>query len=415
MKEPEMTNSKIQKDKINIAVRKAYNLIEKSRIKQAGVFSLHDEIMRNALKSDDFYYKYPRNIIFKVSSECNLRCKHCFFYDKKECYDSTNELCDEEKLKLVRYFAEDINIMHCTLTGGEIFASPIIFDIIKILKKNNIPLDLLTNGTLIDEKIADKLSEILNPSYDLFQISLEGANENINDKIRGKGSFNKIIKAIKLLKNYKFKVFVATTLNNSNVEQLTDIYKLCKELKVDRLNIGKMVPVHESHKKMTATTEQIIVNTAKLYDIYDDSLKLKFRGLNTSDFLEFEEGRKIFDEKLEKESTDNPILHCTPHHDQVAIFPNGNVSICYDCDKPIFSIGNLKKDTFNKIWQNRFSHPLFKKRLAVNSACRNCKYIPFCNTGCIFRAIELHNTINAPGIDCKYYNDVVSKKNMVKK
>lgn len=402
----------MNKQDINIAdaVVKAYELVEKTQNKQIGFFSVHDSFMQELSGDKNFYYKYPRNLIFKLTSACNLRCKHCFFYDRQECYDISDELSDLDKINLINYFIEEVNIMHCTLTGGEIFTSSIIFNVIEALKKQNIPIDFLTNGVLINANIVNRLTNILNPKFDVFQISLDGADAEVNDKIRGNGSFIKTVEAIKLLKKHGFKVFIALTLNAYNVNQLRKIYELCKELGVDQLNIGRMLQVHETHNSMIASTEEIIKNLAKIYDIYDGSLQLKIRCLKVNDFLEFDVGRKIFDEKLEKKEYGSSQLFCTPHHDQVAIFPNGNVSLCYDCDKDIFSIGNLKKKSFNEIWENRFLSPLFTERIVENSACKNCKYISFCNTGCIFRAIELRGTINAPGMECKYFNDVVSKK-----
>lgn len=395
-------------DNLTEYVKRAYDLYAISLNKPTSVFKEHDKVMSNTLCTNDFYYKFPRNLIFKVTSNCNLRCRHCFFYDNQNCYETTDEMSDVEKSKLIKYFVDEVNIMHCTLTGGEIFTSPIIFDIIKLLKKNNIPLDLLTNGTLLDENKVKILKNILNPNYDIFQISLDGANAETNDLIRGKGNFDKAVNAIKLLKQNNLKVFVALTINRFNVGQLTEIYQLCKDLNVDNLNLGRVIPTHETHNEITATTEEIIINIAKLYDIFDESLKLKIKCLKINDFLEFEEGRRIYDEIL-KNNNSQSCLHCTPHHDQIAVFPNGNISICYDCDKNQFSIGNLKEKSFVDIWENRHSHPLFHKRLIENSACKKCKYVSLCNTGCIYRALELHGTIDAPGIHCKYFEDVVSK------
>jgi len=403
-----MTDSEVTAQNINDVIRKAYELYKIAQVKPAGVFAYMDDIMKVSYGSDKFYYKFPRNLIFKVTSECNLRCKHCFFYNNEDLYKTNGELTDFEKINLIKYFAEEINIMHCTLTGGEIFVSSVIYEIIKILKDDNIPLDLLTNGTLINNQIACKLSHLLNPDYDIFQISLDGANSETNDKIRGIGSYNKVIETIKNLKDYNQKIYLAVTLNDYNVNQLCDFYFLCKELGIDGLNIGRMTAVHDSHKNMVTSTIKILKNTAKLHDIYDKTVRLKFRALKPKDFIEFEEGRQIYNECLWAENIEKPCnLHCSPHHDQVAIFANGDVSLCYECDnKKEFMIGNIKRQSFEHIWDNRYSHILYKERTVKNSACSQCKYIPFCNTGCIFRAYEKYNTIDAPGFDCKYYNEI---------
>ena len=270
-----MIVSKSSSDDINIAVRKVYNMCTSSVVKSGGIYAEFASVMRGSYNSDNFYYGFPRNIIFKVTSNCNLRCKHCFFYGNEQNYDCKDELVDNEKIKLIKYFCEEVNIMHCTLTGGEIFTSSVIFDLIKILKKHNIPLDMLTNGILIDENLVMKLNKYLDKNYDLFQISIDGANAATNDLIRGTGTFDKAINAVKLLKKHGFSVLIAFTINSQNVSELPKMYQLCKELNVDRLNVGRMISLNTSQQKLIATNEEIILSAAKLYDIYDNSIKKK--------------------------------------------------------------------------------------------------------------------------------------------
>ena len=86
------------------------------------------------------------------------------------------------------------------LTGGEPLCCPFFFDILNEFKKDKelYSYSILTNGTLITDEIAKKISEY-GPEY--VQISLEGSRKT-NDYIRGKNVYEQVTKAVKNLKKY---------------------------------------------------------------------------------------------------------------------------------------------------------------------------------------------------------------------
>ena len=63
-----------------------------------------------------------------------------------------------------------------------------------------------------------------------------------NDEIRGKGSFKKTIKAIKLLLNANVRTAVSFTLTKKNMKDVFPLIKLCKKLGVRSLGTRRLIP-----------------------------------------------------------------------------------------------------------------------------------------------------------------------------
>src|SRR5208337_1250228 len=97
------------------------------------------------------------------------------------------------------------------LSGGEALLSPHALDFAEIVKKSGNTVHILTNGTLIDEKNAERISKVA----EMVKISLDGSCENIHSETRGKNNFDKVVRAIDLLMNLKANVIVAMTVTRT--------------------------------------------------------------------------------------------------------------------------------------------------------------------------------------------------------
>ena len=366
--------------------------------------------LENADGSEYTHY-FPHSLIFKITSGCNLRCKHCFFHDNDNLYVTDNDLSEEELFNYLKFFVEDVNIICCSLTGGEIFTTPYLMRFVEYLKSKNIFVELLSNGTNIKPDDVKRLSEILNPKTDSVQISLEGP-EDVNDFIRGKGVFQKAANSIKLLTASNINVYVSMTMNSLNADKIDEMYDICRELKVKQLNIGRMVICNDLQKDLYPNTDDIIMSFAraiKKYRKYKDTV-IKIRALKNYDFIMYDYARNYIENILEKEKPKllETNLHCRPKGGQVALFPNGNISLCYDCDNENMIIGNIKKQSFYEIWNNRNDKVMFKKR-TLDTTCKKCKYVPLCKGGCPINAYNRYGTINAPDGECKYAQKMISE------
>lgn len=141
---------------------------------------------------------------------CNIACRHCFI----SCGPKV-EIHGMMTVEQVRAAIETAAAEGCrayAFTGGEPFLHPQILELVDLALAHG-PLDILSNGMLIDEPMARALGEraAASPySFDL-RISLDGIDAAENDAIRGRGVFAKAIAGIEQLVAHGIEPAVAIT------------------------------------------------------------------------------------------------------------------------------------------------------------------------------------------------------------
>ncbi len=146
---------------------------------------------------------------------CNIACLHCFISCGPK--NTSHPFMETEHVLSLLQEAKEYGVKEYYFTGGEPFMHPDIIEISRATLQQG-PLGILTNGILIDEACAAQIAELDRNSpysYDL-RISLDGTTPQENDPIRGKGTFEKIMRgAENLLKAGLNPVFAVTTVHAS--------------------------------------------------------------------------------------------------------------------------------------------------------------------------------------------------------
>lgn len=144
------------------------------------------------------------SIEVEITNACNLKCTHCYLpQGNKQFFMEDTELF---QTMLEEFAAKGFLIL--TITGGEPFLNPKLFEFLKIGREFKYILNLKTNGTLIDEDAAKRLADLKLKAVD---ISIYSAIPEEHDSITGvKGSFEKSVNAAKLLKKAGVRVALIT-------------------------------------------------------------------------------------------------------------------------------------------------------------------------------------------------------------
>lgn len=154
---------------------------------------INNAMIQSQPKRKEFVKKYginpPNHLVISPSMACNLKCFGCYAwkYPKKNelPYDICNKVIDQ---------ANDIGIYFFVITGGEPFYWEHLFDFLE--RHNDCFFQIYTNGQFIDESAAKKLADLGNA---VICISVEGLKEETEAR-RGKGTWEKIMRAMDLLK-----------------------------------------------------------------------------------------------------------------------------------------------------------------------------------------------------------------------
>lgn len=147
----------------------------------------------------------PFFFLVDPKSKCNLKCVGCWAGE----YPKTDVISFERLDRLLEE-AKELGIYWVVMSGGEPFLYPHLFDL--AMKHRDTCFMIYTNGTLIDEKVADLLFKAANLTP---AISLEGWEE-ATDKRRGKGVFAKVMRAMDLLKERGIPFGFSLTITREN-------------------------------------------------------------------------------------------------------------------------------------------------------------------------------------------------------
>jgi sulfatase maturation enzyme AslB (radical SAM superfamily) len=129
---------------------------------------------------------------------CNLECAHCINASGPTA-PWLKPIAPEIARNAIRE-ADELGVKEIYFTGGEPFLHgeilALLADALAVA-----PTTVLTNGTLIDPAMADRLAGLARgAAYSLeIRVSLDDTDPEKNDRIRGAGAFDKAVYAIQLL------------------------------------------------------------------------------------------------------------------------------------------------------------------------------------------------------------------------
>lgn len=353
-------------------------------------------------------------VVWNITKACNLRCIHC--YASSDNSPDPNELTFEECLKVLKDLFQ-FGVPVVLFSGGEPLVRPDILDLIREAVKLKIRTVLSTNGTLIDEKLAEELKK-LGLAY--VGISLDGWKE-VHDKFRGKkGSFDKVIAAIEACKKAGLKVGLRFTINKLNAQEIPKIFDLVEELKIPRICFYHLVYVGRgSNLKDLALTHE---ETRFWIDyIIDKTKELHERGLKVEVLTvdNHADGPYLY---LRMKRENNPKAEEVYELLKMNGGNNSGVGIgCISWDGSVhadqfwrhYSFGNVRERPFSEIWMDT-SDPLMaklkEKKRYVRGRCALCKFLEICGGNFRVRAEALTGDLWAPDPACYLTDEEIGLK-----
>ncbi len=303
-------------------------------------------------------------LYIEITSKCNLRCKHCY----NESGNSNNEIDINALFRLFEQVAS-MGVDGISISGGEPFMSANFLPIIRELKKYpQFTVNIITNGTLFDEKTINDILQILpNP---IFQISLDGIGEQ-HDLIRGKGTFKKVNDAISLLKSCGCGFYFHALIHRYNYKNIDEFIDYSRNIGVHKIDFAFL----KRKGRGKCNYESLALTCSEQIELmkYMNAKKeiISTNGFQVSFPTIFYGICPIFSEKF---STD--IF--------ARVDVNGNVFACQNFDGNCNSLGNILEEDISKI----ITEERFKKqkehftKVPDNFNCESCFLSSFCGKGC---------------------------------
>ena len=319
----------------------------------------------------------PFYIQWHITNLCNLRCKHCYQDDfsKKSDLDWPGLKRVSDNLLTTLREWDKTACIH--LTGGEPLLKPELFPLLSDLDQQPTveELGIITNGLLVDREMVRRLSGF--SKLKKIKISLDGGDSEINDSIRSKGTFDKVMENLTLIKKEKrFEILLMFTVMKNNFRSLPALLKLCQDLGIDGLIIERFIPLGRGRESLAEVLskeewKEMIGMLLDFFSIEEEPSFLPYQAFQIS-----------FHEE-EPELLGAPCIIGT---DGLCIMPEGTV---FPCRRLPISTGNLLDTPLKQIWEE--SDILEKLRRKENlkgkcgrcemKDCRGCRSLAFALTG----------------------------------
>ena len=177
-------------------------------------------------------------LAIELTAFCNQKCGYCY-NDWRAEPGEIGSLPREELLGLVDRALTEVDFDHLTLTGGEPFARPEVFEVLEVARRHGKRALIISNGGLVTEAHAERLAP-LNPLF--VQITLNGPTAELHEEHVGKGHFEPTLRGIRALKARGVTVAGSIVVTRKNAGVVGEILKVFQSLGVRDVALSRYSP-----------------------------------------------------------------------------------------------------------------------------------------------------------------------------
>jgi heme b synthase len=325
-----------------------------------------------------------RLVAWEITRSCNLNCIHCRAAAEKGPYPG--ELSTDKILKTMDEI-EKVGKPIIILTGGEPLLREDIFTLAKYGDEKGFRMVVATNGTLVND---DNMIKMKESGIQRISLSLDGSTPEQHDNFRKvNGAFNAVMSAIEVCKKYNMPFQINTTITKLNINEIPAILDLAVKLGAVALHIFLLVPTGRgkelAEQEIPPEEYERILNW--FYDkIWEVPLQLK--ATCAPHFYRILRQRAKQDGKKVDFATfglDAVTKGCLGGKGFCFISHTGIVQPCGYLE---LNCGDIKKDSFETIWNNSKIFNELRNEDGYKGKCGICEYRKVCG-GCRARAYEV--------------------------
>nr|WP_222132540.1 mycofactocin radical SAM maturase [Pseudonocardia sp. C8] len=334
---------------------------------------------------DHFQYglNSPICLTWELTYACNLACVHCLSSSGRR---DPRELTTAEA-KAVIDELQRMQVFYINIGGGEPTVRPDFWELLDYAIAHDVGVKFSTNGVKLDKARAAQLAAT---DYVDIQISMDGATAEVNDHVRGPGSFDTAITALENLAEAGFdRPKISVVMTRENVDQL-DEFKAIADKYGAQLRITRLRP------------------SGRGADVWDELHPTQAQQ------------KQLYDWLVERSAAaDNPVLtgdsffHLSAYGEALPglnlcgagrvvclIDPVGDVYACPFAIHENFLAGNVR-DTggFAEVWANS---ELFRdlRSPQTGGACTSCAHYDACQGGCMAAKFFTGLPLDGPDPEC---------------
>ncbi|MBN1141411.1 MAG: anaerobic sulfatase maturase [Deltaproteobacteria bacterium] len=340
-----------------------------------------------------------------IGPACNLDCTYCFYLEKQALYGTAKDFrMSDEVLHafIASYIASQPTPVvefvwqggEPTLLGIDFFRKVVEFQK-PFAKKKIITNSLQTNGTLLD----DPWCRFLKRNDFMVGISLDGPEE-IHDRYRrnrnGKGSFEKVLRGLKLLQHHEVHYNVMASVARQTASQPLEVYRFFRNQGVEFI---QFTPIVERLPDLLSSRQGLRLAGPASLDREEQQTEVTSWSVDPEGYGDFltaiyeewvrHDVGKVFVMNFEWAlnawiGNESPVcIHAKHCGRSLVIEHNGDVYACDHCVYPQHRLGNIASESLHEMAEKSLQSGFgISKESALPKICRECPVLAACQGGC---------------------------------
>jgi mycofactocin radical SAM maturase len=321
----------------------------------------------------------PICLTWELTYACNLSCTHCLSSSGRR---DPRELTTAEAREVIDEL-ERMQVFYVNIGGGEPTVRPDFWELVDYATAHHVGVKFSTNGVKITPEVAARLAE---NSYVDVQISLDGATAEVNDAVRGAGSYDTALRAMANLADAGMKNFkLSVVCTRHNIPQL-DEFKAIADRYGAQLRLTRLRP------------------SGRGADVWDELHPTRDQQRELYDWL-VAHGESVL--------TGDSFFHLSAYGQALPglnlcgagrvvclIDPVGDVYACPFAIHEDFLAGNIRQPGgFTTVWRES---ELFRSLREPQSggACASCQFFDTCKGGCMAAKFFTGLPLDGPDPEC---------------
>ncbi len=321
----------------------------------------------------------PICLTWELTYACNLACVHCLSSSgRRDPRELTTAECKD-----VIDTLERMQVFYVNIGGGEPTVRPDFWELVDYATAHHVGVKFSTNGIKIDPDVARRLA---GSDYVDVQISLDGATAEVNDAVRGRGSYATALRAMDNLKAAGFGGFkLSVVITRHNVSQL-DQFKALADSYGAQLRLTRLRPSGRG----ADTWPELHPTAEQQHQLYHWLVGQGEQVLTGDSFFH-----------LAPYGGALPGLNlCGAGRVVCLIDPVGDVYACPFAIHEEFLAGSVRQPGgFEAVWRDA---ELFAELRQPQSsgACRSCQFFDACRGGCMAAKFFTGLPLAGPDPEC---------------
>ncbi len=311
-----------------------------------------------------------QHCVWEITLACCFSCRYCGSAGGRA---RDNELSTEECFSVADQLAE-LGCSRVSMIGGEVFMRRDWKAIVGRLTGYGIRVNIITNGFLFSDSLIEDLKSL---DIESVSVSLDGPKE-VHDKYRQEGSYDRALRAIRVLAGSGIPVSVISTLNAENAPRLPELYETLLPSGIFAWQLQACSPMGNAANGGI----DIAFDPREVIRFVDSHMRQAPFMLGVADNIGYftpEEG------SIRGNMSGRAYYPgCSAGLTSIGIDSVGNVRGCESMYDPHFTEGNLRERTLREIWEDPDAFAYNRKfdQSMLTGPCATCELGGYCAGGC---------------------------------